>query len=83
MFKLYQIYDEEMVITLLSSSRKDQFLKCTKIIESENINGDILNTSFNVYGFSIIFNPETLISIFKNLVSYYLILKNYLVIKKN
>ena len=86
MFKLYQIYDEEITITVLSileNKRKNQFLKSTKIIENENINWDILNTSFNVNWFSIIFNPETLISIFKNLVLYYLTLKNYLVIKKN
>ena len=51
MFKLYQIYDEEITITVLSileNKRKNQFLKSTKIIENENINGDIFNTSFNV-----------------------------------
>ena len=41
MFKLYQIYDEEITITVLSileNKRKNQFLKSTKIIENENIN---------------------------------------------
>ena len=51
--------------------------------ESKTGIGGILNTSFNLHGFPIVFNPETAISTFKNSALDYLAVGNYLLKKKN
>ena len=54
-----------------------------KSFESKTGMGGILNTSFNLHGFPIVFSPETAISTFKNSALDYLALGNYLLNKKN
>jgi len=54
-----------------------------KSFESKTGIGGILNTSFNLHGFPIAFNPEIAVSTFKNSALDYLAIGNYLLKKRN
>ena len=67
----------------VSSKENLGYTNVLKSFESKTGMGGILNTSFNLHGFPIVFNPETAISTFKNSALDYLALGNYLLKKKN
>jgi len=67
----------------VSSKENAGYTNVLKSFESKTGIGGILNTSFNLHGFPIVFNPETAISTFKNSALDYLALGNYLLKKKN
>jgi carbamoyltransferase len=66
----------------VSSKENLGYTNVLKSFESKTGIGGILNTSFNLHGFPIVFNPETAISTFKNSALDYLALGNYLLKKK-
>ena len=66
----------------VSSKENLGYTNVLKSFESKTGMGGILNTSFNLHGFPIVFNPETAISTFKNSALDYLALGNYLLKKK-
>ena len=67
----------------VSSKENLGYTNVLKSFESKTGMGGILNTSFNLHGFPIVFNPETAISTFKNSALDYLAVGNYLLKKKN
>jgi len=67
----------------VSSKENPGYTNVLKSFESKTGIGGILNTSFNLHGFPIVFNPETAISTFKNSALDYLAVGNYLLKKKN
>lgn len=67
----------------VSTKENSGYTNVLKSFESKTGIGGILNTSFNLHGFPIVFNPETAISTFKNSALDYLAVGNYLLKKKN
>jgi len=67
----------------VSSEQNLGYTKVMKSFESKTGIGGILNTSFNLHGFPIVFNPNIAISTFKNSALDYLAIGNYLLKKKD
>jgi len=67
----------------VSSKQNLGYAKLLKSFESKTGIGGILNTSFNLHGFPIAFNPEIAVSTFKNSALDYLAIGNYLLEKRN
>jgi len=67
----------------VSSEQNLGYTKLLKSFESKTGIGGILNTSFNLHGFPIAFNPEIAVSTFKNSALDYLAIGNYLLEKRN
>ena len=67
----------------VSSEQNLEYTNVLKSFESKTGIGGILNTSFNLHGFPIVFNPEIAISTFKNSALDYLAIGNYLIKKKS
>ena len=67
----------------ISSEYNLEYERVLKSFESKTGIGGILNTSFNLHGFPIAFNPDIAVSTFKNSALDYLAIGNYLVEKRN
>jgi carbamoyltransferase len=65
----------------VSSKQNVEYTNVLKSFESKTGIGGILNTSFNLHGFPIVFNPEIAISTFKNSALDYLAIGNFLLKK--
>lgn len=65
----------------VASEQNMEYTKVLKSFESKTGMGGILNTSFNLHGFPIVFNPEIAISTFQNSALDYLAIGNYLLKK--